>query len=133
MLNPKGFRIYSSKQPAPTICSYGSEKYCGPGRNGQFITDKVGIGTFRATEAARIHNFIPRVVDQGGALPDSVLLSPLGPTGFCQLGSTRFRLQNPVMFVSVNSVQLGSTRFNSVGLRATQENRVLCVNPVLAA
>jgi hypothetical protein len=23
MTNPKGFRIYSSKQPAPTICSYG--------------------------------------------------------------------------------------------------------------
>jgi len=46
MLNPKGFRIYSSKQPAPTICSYGSEKYCGPGRNGQFTTDKVGIRTF---------------------------------------------------------------------------------------
>ena len=31
MVNPKGFRIYSSKSPAPTICSYGSEKYCGPG------------------------------------------------------------------------------------------------------
>ena len=59
MVNPKGFRIYSSKRPAPTICSYGSEKYCGPGRNGQFITDKVGIRTFRVTEAARVHDFLP--------------------------------------------------------------------------
>jgi site-specific DNA-cytosine methylase len=78
MLNPKGFRIYSSKQPAPTICSYGSEKYCGPGRNGQFITDKVGIRTLRATEAARIHNFLPRVVDQLSALRESFAFKLIG-------------------------------------------------------
>jgi hypothetical protein len=45
MLNPKGFRIYSSKSPAPTICAYGSEKYCGPGGHAQFIADNVGIRT----------------------------------------------------------------------------------------
>ena len=78
MLNPKGFRIYSSKQPAPTICSYGSEKYCGPGRNGQFITDKVGIRTFRATEAARVHNFLPRIVDQLSALRESFAFKLIG-------------------------------------------------------
>ena len=78
MTNPKGFRIYSSKQPAPTICSYGSEKYCGPGRNGQFITDKVGIRTFRATEAARVHNFLPRIVDQLSALRESFAFKLIG-------------------------------------------------------
>jgi len=78
MTNPKGFIIYSSKQPAPTICSYGSEKYCGPGRNGQFVTDKVGIRTFRATEAARIHNFLPRIVDQLSALRESFAFKLIG-------------------------------------------------------
>jgi hypothetical protein len=79
MVSPKGFRIYSSKRPAPTIlCSYGSEKYCGPGRNGQFITDKVGIRTFRVTEAARIHDFLPRVVDQLSTLRESFAFKLIG-------------------------------------------------------
>ena len=78
MMNPKGFRIYSSKQPAPAICSYGSEKYCGPGRNGQFITDKVGIRTFRATAVARIHDFLPRVVDQLSTLRESFAFKLIG-------------------------------------------------------
>jgi hypothetical protein len=64
--HPKGFRIYSSKSPAPAICAYGSEKYCGSGRHAQFIADKVGVRTFRLVEAARIMGFVPRLVDQIG-------------------------------------------------------------------
>ena len=78
MLNPKGFRIYSSKSPAPTICAYGSEKYCGPGRHAQFITDKVGVRTFRLVEAARIMGFVPRVVDQLSTVKESLAFHMVG-------------------------------------------------------
>jgi hypothetical protein len=78
MQNPKGFRIYSSKSPAPTICAYGSEKYCGPGRHAQFIADKVEVRTLRLVEAARIIGFVPRVVDQLSTVKESLAFHMVG-------------------------------------------------------
>ena len=76
--NPKGFRIYSSKHPAPTICAYGSEKYCGPGRHTQLITDKVGIRCASVPEAARIHGMIPRAVNELSTVTETLAFSVTG-------------------------------------------------------
>ena len=78
MQNPKGFRIYSSKHPAPTICSYGAEKYCGPGRHTQFITDKAGIRVMRMEEAARVTGCLPRVVEQFSTIKESLAMRMVG-------------------------------------------------------
>jgi hypothetical protein len=78
MRNPKGFRIYSSKAPAPTICSYGSEKYCGPGRHTQFITDNEGVRILRMQEAARIMGCLPRVIDQLSTIKESLAFRMIG-------------------------------------------------------
>ena len=78
MNNPKGFRIYSSRAPAPTICSYGSENYCGPGRHTQFITDNEGVRLLRMQEAARIMGCLPRVIDQLSTIKESLAFRMIG-------------------------------------------------------
>jgi hypothetical protein len=78
MQNPKGFRVYSSKHPAPTICTYGAEKYCGPGRHTQFITDKAGIRVMRMEEAARVTGCLPRVVEQFSTIKESLAMRMVG-------------------------------------------------------
>jgi site-specific DNA-cytosine methylase len=78
MMNPKGFRIYSSKSPAPTICAHGSEKYCGPGGHTQFITDKAGIRILRLVEAARVTGMIPCIVDQLSMVKESLAFHIVG-------------------------------------------------------
>jgi site-specific DNA-cytosine methylase len=78
MQTPKGFRVHSSKHPAPTICSYGAEKYCGPGRHTQFITDKAGIRVVRIKDAARVTGCLPRVVEQLSTIKESLAMRMAG-------------------------------------------------------
>jgi hypothetical protein len=35
--NFKGFRVYSTDSPMPTIMRWGKEEFCGPGKNTQFL------------------------------------------------------------------------------------------------
>jgi hypothetical protein len=40
--NFKGFRLYSTDSPMPTIMRWGKEEFCGPGKNTQFVLDVNG-------------------------------------------------------------------------------------------
>jgi len=61
--NPKGFRVYLPRSPAPTIMAYGREETCGPGKHTQFIMDREGnIRTLSVREAASIHGFTERTI-----------------------------------------------------------------------
>ena len=77
--NFKGFRVYSTDSPMPTIMRWGKEEFCGPGKNTQFIVDANGyIRLLTVTEAARCHSFCPRVIDELAVMNETLAYGLIG-------------------------------------------------------
>jgi site-specific DNA-cytosine methylase len=75
----KGFRVYSTESPMPTIMRWGKEEFCGPGKNTQFVLDANGyIRLLTVTEAARCHSFCPRVIDELAIMNETLAYGLIG-------------------------------------------------------
>jgi hypothetical protein len=77
--NFKGFRVYSTDSPMPTIMRWGKEEFCGPGKNTQFVLDANGyMRLLTVTEVARCHSFCPRVIDELAVMNETLAYGLIG-------------------------------------------------------
>jgi hypothetical protein len=109
--NFKGFRVYSLDSPAPCMLAYDKEEFCGPGKNTQFVLDDYGnIRTLTVREAARLHNFTERCIDNLTALNEAKAYSMVGnsvpvATMGAMLGAVVAALEHPSSPLEANSAE----------------------------
>jgi hypothetical protein len=78
--NPKGFRIYLPSNAHCCLTSYGNPTKVGPGRQTNFILDRIGIRTLTVAEAAMLHSLPRRIIQLLQQRREDKALSIIGDT-----------------------------------------------------